>query len=215
MQPRLADAYFAAPGVCTLCGCAQRELPSPTPQPLLERLVDLQMSFMPNQALDAGFLPEPAVFCESCIVELGRMVGMCTPAEGEVLRFNASALHEVNQRLGNRVTDLEMAISALRRADYRDSDGAAHAATFAAAHPGESEVLWTDDRHEGEPDDRPDRPGISDADRALARRPDGRSVGGPGERNAAGDATRAKPRGSASGGTGTRARTGAGRRTST
>lgn len=103
-----------APGtignVCSLCGAPQRRVPEPSgPR---EAIVDPQATIGDPER--PGYFP--LQFCESCCVEMGRLVGMVTPTDiAEARDAAATAIAAADQLRAER-DDLRSALDSLMRA---------------------------------------------------------------------------------------------------
>lgn len=104
-----ADFKQGTPGNrCYLCQCNQREDRTGA----RERVVD------PNVHID---WEGPLQFCETCVVEMGRLVGMVTEAQiVEAENIAADAVAALDQALAE-VADLRNAVESLTRAGWQPS----------------------------------------------------------------------------------------------
>lgn len=108
--------YLHAPGVCYTCRAAQRGHEKIIDTGLW---VDANIQANPNDpGFSVQYVQEPLVICESCITELGHMVGMLTPRESEIATAAVAHLDAALEQERSRAKDLSDALDALTRANW-------------------------------------------------------------------------------------------------
>ncbi len=121
MQPRLIPNYIQAPGRCFGCKAAQRVDNEGRGELIVDLGVELESPVTADPSsvgFNVQYLTEPLVLCQSCLTELGGMIGMAPAAEVVKARAAAAdakaalAVHETH------VTELHAIIDGLHRAGY-------------------------------------------------------------------------------------------------
>ncbi len=120
MQPTLIPHYHQAPGHCFTCKASQRDVAGGR-----EKIIDLGVELESPVQDDPSspqfhvqYLTEPLVVCETCVVELGQMVGMATPGRASELETEAARWRAMADQEAAKVADLTAAVDGLRRAGY-------------------------------------------------------------------------------------------------
>lgn len=89
---------------CYFCKASQRDMGQGRKELVIDTMTNIDFE---------GFLS----ICESCVLEMGRLIGMISPEQAIDLQFETAQLREDNRAVNEQLNDTLEALSMLRKVD--------------------------------------------------------------------------------------------------